>query len=131
MVKGRGHEAAQPGPSGAERTLIAGAHRCGTILNGPNPQPIPFSLLWDDTDTPKHRMESTMSTVHKATRGGAAVAMAMLCCITAQAQNTESADIGEFKHRAHDPGPRPNPTSPVPTPVPGLNANEANLFLES
>ena len=33
--------------------------------------------------------------------------------------------------RAHDPGPRPNPASPIPSPVPGLNHNEAALFVES
>jgi CxxC motif-containing protein (DUF1111 family) len=33
--------------------------------------------------------------------------------------------------KAKDPGPRPNPTSAIPNPVPGLNENEAALFIES
>jgi CxxC motif-containing protein (DUF1111 family) len=72
-----------------------------------------------------------MSIVHKAIQGGAAVAVMLLCYLPAQAQNAEPAGTGEFKHRAHDPGPRPNPSNPVPAPVSGLNASEASLFLES
>ena len=33
--------------------------------------------------------------------------------------------------KAKDPGPRPNPASTIPNPVPGLNKNEAALFIES
>ena len=42
-----------------------------------------------------------------------------------------AADGPTFRVHAHDPGPRPNPSSEIPNPVPGLNANEAALFIES
>src|ERR1700744_2413861 len=42
-----------------------------------------------------------------------------------------AAEGSNSRIRAHDPGPRPNPSTEIPNPVPGLNANEAALFIES
>jgi len=47
------------------------------------------------------------------------------------AEEPEPDLAAQHRNGAHDPGPRPNPASPVPQPVPGLNYNEAALFLES
>ncbi|MEA3181084.1 MAG: hypothetical protein QOI59_4607 [Gammaproteobacteria bacterium] len=69
---------------------------------------------------------------HRRAVGLVATGAALIALTTyAFGHENQHAASDDWHSRAHDPGPRPNPPSAIPDPVPGLNPNEAALFLET